>query len=571
MRHRTLPATLHFDKPNPLIKLEGSPFRVVDRAQPWETIDGAVGEALPRRAGVSSFGFGGSNAHVLLEEYLPVGSAAAHDIGSDTQARQLIPVSARTGEQLRSMAKNLLCAIEIACTEPGSFDVPRLRDIAYTLQTGRTEMPHRVAFVVTDLDELASELRAFTGEEDRVPRCWQGTVEDHAQLAVLAGDEDAAAMLRSWGAKGKLDKVAELWTLGGPIEWDVLHVDGPARRSHLPTYPFQRRRYWLPTSPDVADSVSMHATPTAADHAGVPSPAADAAVEPLPSVTRRPSPADPEPAAPGGILLAAPASDVRPRIGPQSGAPKPRGIGLRELSASTARPASQLHPSPPAPRVADRAVLERQLANSLAEVLYLEPGEVSVDRKFIDIGLDSIVAVEWIRVVKARFGVPLQTADVYEFSTIRELAAELTASTAQAAPIVGDPTAAAALEAHVTEVSPEGAPVDRSSLVRELTGILAEVLYIPSEELGTADKFIDVGLDSIIAVEWMRAINGRYGTDLSVADIYEYPTLSEFADHLAGQMTPDGTGIEELLRQVMAGSLEVEQAERMLESRVHVS
>ncbi|MBL0804208.1 type I polyketide synthase, partial [Streptomyces albidoflavus] len=61
LHHGELPASLHFDTPNPRIDFEAARLRVVDRAEPWP------GEG-PRRAGVSSFGFGGTNAHVALEE-----------------------------------------------------------------------------------------------------------------------------------------------------------------------------------------------------------------------------------------------------------------------------------------------------------------------------------------------------------------------------------------------------------------------------------------------------------------------------------------------------------------------
>ncbi|MEV0303105.1 SDR family NAD(P)-dependent oxidoreductase [Streptomyces prasinus] len=61
LHHGELPASLHFDTPNPRIDFEAAGLRVVDRAEPWP------GEGT-RRAGVSSFGFGGTNAHVALEE-----------------------------------------------------------------------------------------------------------------------------------------------------------------------------------------------------------------------------------------------------------------------------------------------------------------------------------------------------------------------------------------------------------------------------------------------------------------------------------------------------------------------
>jgi amino acid adenylation domain-containing protein len=62
LSHRELPPSLHCETPNPRLELEGSPFYVNTRLQPWATDGG------PRRAAVSSFGIGGTNAHVVLEE-----------------------------------------------------------------------------------------------------------------------------------------------------------------------------------------------------------------------------------------------------------------------------------------------------------------------------------------------------------------------------------------------------------------------------------------------------------------------------------------------------------------------
>ncbi|WVV46995.1 polyketide synthase [Pseudomonas sp. NA13] len=62
LKHRTIPATLHFKSANKDIHLDGSPFFISAKTLPWPTTDS------PRRAGVSSFGVGGTNAHVVLEE-----------------------------------------------------------------------------------------------------------------------------------------------------------------------------------------------------------------------------------------------------------------------------------------------------------------------------------------------------------------------------------------------------------------------------------------------------------------------------------------------------------------------
>ena len=63
--HKVLPPTINVTKPNPKLDIENSPFYINTEARPWIRRPGGA----PRRAGVSSFGFGGTNFHVVLEEY----------------------------------------------------------------------------------------------------------------------------------------------------------------------------------------------------------------------------------------------------------------------------------------------------------------------------------------------------------------------------------------------------------------------------------------------------------------------------------------------------------------------
>ncbi len=67
LKNRQLPPTANFERSSPALGLEDSPFRVLTRATPWT--ERAPGQ--PRRAAVSGFGFGGVNAHVLIEEWVP--------------------------------------------------------------------------------------------------------------------------------------------------------------------------------------------------------------------------------------------------------------------------------------------------------------------------------------------------------------------------------------------------------------------------------------------------------------------------------------------------------------------
>ena len=74
LKHKVLPPTLKVEDPDPDLKLDESAFYLNAMARPWFAKD-----HIPRRAGVSSFGFGGSNFHVVLEEYSPEKAEIAWD------------------------------------------------------------------------------------------------------------------------------------------------------------------------------------------------------------------------------------------------------------------------------------------------------------------------------------------------------------------------------------------------------------------------------------------------------------------------------------------------------------
>jgi acyl transferase domain-containing protein len=145
LRHRRIPASLHFTEPNPKLKLEESPFYVNASLAEWR-----AGET-PRRAAVSSFGIGGTNAHVILEETPPLGDDTGRDAG-EARGHQLLLLSARTGPALERATANLA---EHFRRHP-DLD---LADAAYTLQVGRRAFAHRRAVVCRrDLGDAADAL-----------------------------------------------------------------------------------------------------------------------------------------------------------------------------------------------------------------------------------------------------------------------------------------------------------------------------------------------------------------------------------------------------------------------------
>ncbi len=70
--------------------------------------------------------------------------------------------------------------------------------------------------------------------------------------------------------------------------------------------------------------------------------------------------------------------------------------------------------------------IQHILIASLAEALYLKPLEIDIDKSFIDMGLDSIVGVEWVKFINKKLGLDISSTRIYDYATIKELATFLT-------------------------------------------------------------------------------------------------------------------------------------------------
>lgn len=140
LKHKSIPPSLHFKRPNPAIDFESTPFYVNNKLSEWPG-------PWPRRAGVSSFGIGGTNAHIVLEEAPPPVPAAAA-----SRSWQLLALSAKTESALETATHNLA---EHFKHHPDL----NLADAAYTLLTGRKAFKHRKAFVCKDLPDAINALQ----------------------------------------------------------------------------------------------------------------------------------------------------------------------------------------------------------------------------------------------------------------------------------------------------------------------------------------------------------------------------------------------------------------------------
>ncbi len=132
-----IPGTVHYQKPNKLIDLENSPFIITNETRPFPV------NHTHRRAGVSSFGVGGTNAHVIVEEYKKADESFRLDTTSS-----LFKVSAKTEKQLELMQAELVSFLK-------KSDISEWKKIAYTLETGRKEYKYRGFVAAEKKEDLA--------------------------------------------------------------------------------------------------------------------------------------------------------------------------------------------------------------------------------------------------------------------------------------------------------------------------------------------------------------------------------------------------------------------------------
>jgi polyketide synthase PksN len=249
LQHGTLVRSLNSDPRNPRLQLEG-PFFLVEETQPWPAPADEAGRAHPRRAGVSSFGIGGVNAHVIVEEYVDT-RPADRDAGRPTRG-EFIVLSAGDVARLRDQASQLLFALR-----EGTFTEDDLPRIAFTLQTGRDAMTHRLAFTAHSLAEVRETLAAIVEAGRDIAGVHRGVVtrpsaSEGARAGHVAGGEAERVETD--------DDVLTSWTRGAQVDWHRLTPCRP-RRIRLPTYPFARERCWVDAPGSARTAVGALALP----------------------------------------------------------------------------------------------------------------------------------------------------------------------------------------------------------------------------------------------------------------------------------------------------------------------
>ncbi|MEM7087477.1 MAG: beta-ketoacyl synthase N-terminal-like domain-containing protein [Bacteroidota bacterium] len=142
IKHRVLPASLHFEKANENINFDQGPFYV-------NTSNMRFDSNIVLRGAVSSFGMGGTNAHVLLEE-----PPEQQQISEDSPF-ELIIFSAKTEEALYEYERTIVDFL-------GAHNEVHIPDIAYTYATGRAQFDHRATLLLANQEIVQTKMNTLS-------------------------------------------------------------------------------------------------------------------------------------------------------------------------------------------------------------------------------------------------------------------------------------------------------------------------------------------------------------------------------------------------------------------------
>lgn len=226
VEHGMIPGNLHCTTPNPGLRFEETRLQLPSELEPWTN---------PKRvAGVSAFGFGGTNAHLVLENFSPENSP----LPTKERPWHVLTFSAKTESARTRVAERLAQFL----AENTTLD---LGDVGYTLNTRREQMEFRGAVVTQTIEEAIRLLENIETTHEQV-RLGQAVSQPFPAFNLL---DDADAQSRSdaeWKASSL--SLASLHVRGIEIDWAAFDTGFLRRRIGLPNYPFEATTFWPETN-----------------------------------------------------------------------------------------------------------------------------------------------------------------------------------------------------------------------------------------------------------------------------------------------------------------------------------
>jgi len=211
------------------------------------------------------------------------------------------------------------------------------------------------------------------------------------------------------------------------------------------------------------------------------------------------------------------------------------------------------HPSPRSGDMETTAIFSADLMKDireklrlmLAEELLTKPGEIDDDTEFVNMGLDSVIGVTYMRKISEEYGFPIPAAKVYNYPTIRRFSEYVMNEGRKQGlfreQITGETEPSLSLPRSGDTETNVIFSADLMKDIREkLRRMLAEELLTKPGEIDDDTEFVNMGLDSVIGVTYMRKISGEYGFPIPAAKLYNYPTIRRFSEYVMNEGLKQG-------------------------------
>lgn len=230
LKHKELPASLHFRQANTLMNLENSPVYVNTKLRKWKPED-----CNPRYAGVSSFGFSGTNCHVVLEEY----QDEPHRVFNSAD-EWVFTISAREDASLFELLQKYIICLE----EKEEYT---LEEICYVLNTGREHQKIRCAIPCRKKEELLQQLKWLSLHfQEKKEWDYRGIF-----FSSKNNSKEACYQLEK-EYKAETIHAAKQYVEFGKVDWELFYPV-PCRKVSMPTYAWSHKTYWI----DKEESTSL--------------------------------------------------------------------------------------------------------------------------------------------------------------------------------------------------------------------------------------------------------------------------------------------------------------------------
>ncbi|WP_328755978.1 phosphopantetheine-binding protein [Streptomyces sp. NBC_00271] len=206
-------------------------------------------------------------------------------------------------------------------------------------------------------------------------------------------------------------------------------------------------------------------------------------------------------------------------------------------------------PQPPAASPTPVADVLAELTAVLAGMMRIEPQTLDAQEPFRLLGLDSMLSVEFVAALNARYGTRIAATALYEHPTPQALARHVAAELGTPRPATPTPTptptdtdtdTATVTEADVatataTAVDTDVAEVAVEAVTDTLREQLAGILHCGPGDIDVSAPFAALGLDSILAAEFLAGINRTYGLSEQADLLYDQPDLGAMAAYVSAR------------------------------------